>query len=198
MSNRHVLKPIGRSILIAVFAASLGAAALVYYLTEPPPYAAAPRAVAPSANGAPPPSSVITHTPPVETGGVQVLPVGADGVVQVPELRNLAARLNQPDASIEQDLEIIDALLEGFRRWNQGANPPGGENEEIVAQLSGHNARHLAVLPPDLPAVNDKGQLLDRWGTPFFFHPLSRDVLEVRSAGPDKRLFTSDDHSSGM
>ena len=38
-----------------------------------------------------------------------------------------------------------------------------------------------------------RGELIDRWGTPFFFHQLSREFMQVRSAGPDRRHFTADD-----
>jgi hypothetical protein len=34
---------------------------------------------------------------------------------------------------------------------------------------------------------------VDRWGTPLYFHAISRDRLEVRSAGPDKVMWTEDD-----
>jgi hypothetical protein len=35
--------------------------------------------------------------------------------------------------------------------------------------------------------------LLDRWGTPYYFHPIARNVLGLRSAGPDGKLWTADD-----
>jgi hypothetical protein len=34
---------------------------------------------------------------------------------------------------------------------------------------------------------------VDRWDTPYFFHQMSASHMEVRSAGPDKMLWTSDD-----
>ncbi|MES2570919.1 MAG: hypothetical protein V4710_12805, partial [Verrucomicrobiota bacterium] len=62
-----------------------------------------------------------------------------------------------------------------------------------VDQLRGRNPRNLAIIPAELRAVNPAGQLLDRWGTPYFFHPVSSSLLEVRSAGPDRRFWTADD-----
>jgi hypothetical protein len=44
--------------------------------------------------------------------------------------------------------------------------------------------------------VNGQGQLIDNWGTPFFFHSLSRNEMEIRSAGPDRRMWTTDDLAS--
>jgi hypothetical protein len=34
---------------------------------------------------------------------------------------------------------------------------------------------------------------VDRWGEPLYFHAISRDRLEIRSAGPDKIMWTPDD-----
>ena len=41
--------------------------------------------------------------------------------------------------------------------------------------------------------VHRDGELCDRWGTPFFFHAESAARMEIRSAGPDRRLWTEDD-----
>lgn len=116
-----------------------------------------------------------------------------DDLITVSEIAETARSLNAPDASAEDDLEIIHSLIEFFRKLNNGLNPGGGLNEEIVDQLRGRNAKRFAVIPPDLPCINSEGQLLDRWGTPYFFHPVSGKEMEIRSAGPDRRFWTSDD-----
>lgn len=116
-----------------------------------------------------------------------------DGVVLAPGAADLTHSLNTPDSSAENDLEVISTLLEIFRRANGGANPAGGLNEEFVEQMRGKNSRHFGVFPADTPGINSAGQLVDRWGTPYFFHPVSRTILEVRSAGPDRRFWTADD-----
>lgn len=119
--------------------------------------------------------------------------ITAAGQLIVPDIAATARQLNSPDSTAEQDLEILQCLIAFYRRANAGAGPGGGLNEEIVEQLRGRNTHHLALLPPDLPGTNAAGELLDRWGTPYFFHPVSRAVLEIRSAGPDGKLWTSDD-----
>jgi len=68
-----------------------------------------------------------------------------------------------------------------------------GENAEITAVLAGRNRLQLALIPPSHPAINRAGELCDRWGTPFFFHALSGTQMEIRSAGPDRRLWSADD-----
>ena len=74
-----------------------------------------------------------------------------------------------------------------------GENPVGN-NAEITAALMGKNDKQVNFLREDSGLrVNDKGELLDAWGTPFFFHQLAADRMEIRSAGEDKKLWTLDD-----
>jgi len=74
-----------------------------------------------------------------------------------------------------------------------GENPVG-DNSEITAALTGKNPRQVNFISEDSGLrVNDKGELIDAWGTPFFFHQLSGKVMEIRSAGEDKKMWTFDD-----
>jgi hypothetical protein len=41
--------------------------------------------------------------------------------------------------------------------------------------------------------VNGNGEMLDGYGTPFFFHQISGQEMEIRSAGPDRVMWTFDD-----
>jgi hypothetical protein len=132
-----------------------------------------------------------------DSGRARVLLPDGNGALVLPELAEVTRELNAPQSTIERDFEILDIVLDAFRRANGGANPQGGENEEIVAHLSGQNGTKFAVLPPNLPFIDPQGRLLDRWGTPFHFHPVSSDTLEIRSAGPDHKLWTVDDVSLG-
>jgi hypothetical protein len=73
-----------------------------------------------------------------------------------------------------------------------GENPVG-TNAEIVAAMLGDNAKQTRVGTPENQQINDKGELVDRWGTPYFFHQVSKTHMEIRSAGPDRVMWTSDD-----
>jgi hypothetical protein len=73
-----------------------------------------------------------------------------------------------------------------------GENPVG-TNAEIMAALNGRNLKQARLGPPPNQNVNDEGELLDRWGTPYFFHQLSKDTMEIRSAGADRRMWSKDD-----
>ncbi len=100
----------------------------------------------------------------------------------------------QPDVGVENeaaaDLQRITRLLRDYRTI-AGDNPIGS-NAEIVAALAGDNLKHAKILPDELPR-NSSGELVDHWGTPYFFHQLSRNSMEIRSAGSDRRMWTSDD-----
>ena len=51
----------------------------------------------------------------------------------------------------------------------------------------------ILVEGDSITAINRNGELCDRWGTPFFFHAESAAHMEIRSAGPDKKMWTDDD-----
>ena len=86
---------------------------------------------------------------------------------------------------------MLDLLAHFRERF--GGVPAGEDNAAVVNALTGNNPARLAFLPPDDPAINARGELTDRWGTPFFFHLLSREAVEIRSAGPDGEMYTGDD-----
>ena len=106
-----------------------------------------------------------------------------------------AARLNSEDTEIEEDLQIVASSLSFYRRLFK--ENPVGLNHEIVGALAGRNAKGAAFLAPDHPAISAQGELLDGWGTAFFFHQLSAQEMEVISAGPDRKMWTADDMKSG-
>jgi len=105
----------------------------------------------------------------------------------------IAARLNAPNANVARDLDIVQQLLDAWRSNFPHEGNPIGENVDITAALLGDNRLGLALVPKDHRALNSRGELCDRWGTPFRFHQLSGTKMEVRSAGPDRKFATDDD-----
>jgi hypothetical protein len=74
-----------------------------------------------------------------------------------------------------------------------GGNPVG-TNPEITSQLSGDNPKHINFVTTQAGMrINTGGELVDAWGTPYFFHQISGSEMEIHSAGPDKIMWTSDD-----
>ncbi len=99
-----------------------------------------------------------------------------------------------PNRPIEEDLTDLSHALKNFALLVKGDSPiPLGANEEIAIALLGKNGAKLAFLPKDSQALNAQGQLIDRWGTALWFHASTRERIDIRSAGPDKKLWTIDD-----
>lgn len=106
---------------------------------------------------------------------------------------HLADDLNSPAGDVHRDLQIISDVLAAYRSNFPHDGNPWGDNAEITAQLTGRNRYHLALIPQGHPAISAKGELCDRWGTPYFFHAESGTHMAIRSAGPDRKMWTADD-----
>ena len=89
------------------------------------------------------------------------------------------------------EVDKVGLMIRDYRTI-AGENPVG-TNAEIMASVMGGNPKEATLGPPEGMQLNDKGELIDRWGTPYFFHQLSRDQMEIRSAGADKIMWTDDD-----
>jgi hypothetical protein len=89
----------------------------------------------------------------------------------------------------------MESIRRSVREYGErfGGNPVGN-NAEITRQLSGDNPRHINFLDPQAGArLNENGEMVDPWGTPYFFHQISGAEMEIHSAGPDKQMWNSDD-----
>ncbi|MGC6424304.1 MAG: hypothetical protein ACON4O_04885 [Lentimonas sp.] len=117
----------------------------------------------------------------------------ADGSVRylpaIETSEKLSAVIDPADA-----LTLIDDLLAHYR-YAYKENPVGVENFEFTEQLMGKNPMRIVFIDTTNKALIDN-QLVDSWSTPYFFHPISSDQIEIRSAGPDKQLWTDDDLST--
>lgn len=105
----------------------------------------------------------------------------------------IANDLDSPDGDVHRDLEILNSVFVAWQSNFPHDGNPVGENYEITAALAGDNRLHFAFVSPRHPAINARGELCDRWGTPFRFHQLSGTQMEIRSAGPDGKFGTPDD-----
>jgi hypothetical protein len=74
-----------------------------------------------------------------------------------------------------------------------GGNPVG-TNPEITSELDGNNPKHIHFISAEQGMrVDANGELIDPWGTPYFFHQISGTDMEIHSAGPDRIMWTADD-----
>lgn len=98
------------------------------------------------------------------------------------------------DRSALNDLQLVEEVLQRF--WLLFKDPDllvVGSNEDVLRCLTGGNPERIAFVSPGNRYIDGEGRLLDRWGTPLFFHAESMTRIEVRSSGPDRRRFTEDD-----
>ncbi len=150
----------------------------------------AAESVAPSE--ADPPEPAPDHTIPEPTGPVLSRPKPAS-LAAVDEPRILLE--GQEPAATLPPVIILENMRTTLRQYSLrfGENPVG-DNAEITAALTGKNPKRVVFLnAEDGLRLNDQGQLVDNWNTPYFFHQLSRTVMEIQSAGPDRRMWTADD-----
>jgi hypothetical protein len=102
-------------------------------------------------------------------------------------------RLLARDGSPREDRDALADLVTNYlQSLPDSRRPPLGTNDEITRALTDRDALGNAALPASHPGIIH-GQLVDRWGNPWHFHQQSADLIEIRSAGPDGRLFTKDD-----
>jgi hypothetical protein len=94
-------------------------------------------------------------------------------------------------AAVENDLEHVRMMVREYRDV-VGENPVG-TNAEIVKAVMGDNLKQAKIGLPEGQGINGKGELVDRWGTAYFFHQVSKTEMEIRSAGPDRVMWTADD-----
>lgn len=165
----------------------LSGAVLLWWLGRPPEAAAPGSATAEAVTRAlPPPEASPAAKPPRL---VSEPPPAAPAEPPSP----IAEVLNAPGRSLREDLATVHAVFEAWLTNFPQAGNPVGENAEITRALTGDNPLRFRFIRPDHPAINARGELCDRWGTPFRLHQVSGTDMEIRSAGPDRRFGTADD-----
>lgn len=133
---------------------------------------------------------------PVEADALPIRPGANSAPVDLRTLEHdfpIVAPLNRPDSTIARDLATLALVFDSWRSNFPREGNPVGENADITAAIAGDNSLGFVLIPRNHPAINSAGELCDRWGTPFRFHQVSGQVMEIRSAGPDRTFATGDD-----
>jgi hypothetical protein len=110
-----------------------------------------------------------------------------------PEAGELVAESAPPaDLPAETVLQNVGKAVHLYGQMFDGN--PVGTNPEITSELGGNNPKHANFISPQQGMrVNGSGELVDAWGTPYFFHQISGTETEIHSAGPDRKMWTADD-----
>ncbi len=125
---------------------------------------------------------------------------GSNPLENISSATSLAAKAGEliADTNVALNLPpeiVLQNVRHAVRQFGQmfGGNPVG-DNSEITAALNGKNPKQINFIDPSAGMrLNAKGELIDAWDTPYFFHQLSATDMEIHSAGPDRKLWTSDD-----
>lgn len=104
----------------------------------------------------------------------------------------------QPDEKVLKFNADADNLILGIQQYKEFVGSyPTGNNIAIAKALLGRTDKKVLILAVRKTDMNDKGEILDPWGTPLQFYFSNNEVL-IRSAGPnrvweDSAINTSDD-----
>jgi hypothetical protein len=110
-----------------------------------------------------------------------------------PSTQDATPTAEPPGPSPEEDVRALHQLVGNFlTAVKDPYRPPLGDNEDLARAMMGGNRYGHVFVPTNDARVVD-GKIVDRWGTPYFFHNRAPDAIDVRSAGPDRALFTADD-----
>ena len=108
--------------------------------------------------------------------------VGVGGVFWVAQ----GWTLKRPDEKLARFNADCDNLIMGIQQYREFVGSyPTGNNAAITKALLGQSEKKVLILAVRRSNINDKGEIVDPWGTPFQFYFSHNEVL-IRSAGPNK------------
>ena len=94
--------------------------------------------------------------------------------------------LRKADEKVAKFNSDCDNLILGLQQYKEFVGTyPTGANASIVKALLGQTEKKVMILAVRRSELNDKGEVVDPWGTPLQFYFSHNEVL-IRSAGPNK------------
>lgn len=88
-----------------------------------------------------------------------------------------------PNAKFNKNAEQLILGLQQYREFT-GAYPVGN-NVSITKAMMGKNEKKVLILAIRQSDLNDRGEIVDPWSTPYRFY-FSGDQVLIRSAGPNQ------------
>ena len=125
---------------------------------------------------------------------IALVMVGVSGVLWVAK----GWTLKRADEKIAKFNSDCDNLILGIQQYKEFVGSyPTGNNAAITKALLGQTEKKVLILAVRRSDMNDKGEIVDPWGTALQFYFSNTEVL-IRSAGPNKAfedsaIPTSDD-----
>jgi hypothetical protein len=107
---------------------------------------------------------------------------GVTGVLCVAK----AWTLKRTDEKVLKFNTDCDNLILGIQQYREFVGSyPTGNNSAVSKALLGQGEKKVLILVARRSEMNDKGEMVDPWGTAFQFYFSHNEVL-IRSAGPNK------------
>lgn len=123
---------------------------------------------------------------------IALVVIGVTGVLWVAK----AWTLKRTDDKVVKFNTDCDTLILGIQQYKEFVGTyPTGNNSAITKALLGQTEKKVLILAVRRSDVNDKGEIVDPWGTPLQFYFSNNEVL-IRSAGPNKAFEDSSIASS--
>jgi type II secretory pathway pseudopilin PulG len=86
---------------------------------------------------------------------------------------------------------MLRAEIKNYK--NEIGSYPTGDSAQILKKLFGDNPKQIEFIRPKNMSVNQAGELLDPWGTPYAISFSSTNSFVISSAGKDKIFGDKDD-----
>jgi hypothetical protein len=116
------------------------------------------------------------------TLAIVIIVLGVAGVLWVAK----AWTPHRADPKILKFNTDADNLILGLQQYREFVGTyPTGNNVTIAKALLGRTEKKVLILAVRKSDMNDKGEILDPWGTPLRFYFSDNEVM-IRSAGPNK------------
>lgn len=113
---------------------------------------------------------------------VALIIIGVTGVFWVAK----GWTLRRADPKVAKFNTDCDNLILGIQQYKEFVGTyPTGNNSGIAKSLLGQTDKKVLILAVRRSDLNDKGEIVDPWGTPYQFYFSHNEVL-IRSAGPNK------------
>jgi len=94
--------------------------------------------------------------------------------------------LKRQDPKVAKYNADCDNLILGLQQYKEFVGTyPTGNNKGIANALLGQTDKKILILAVRRSDLNDKGEIMDAWGTPLQFY-FSHNEVMIRSAGPNK------------
>lgn len=84
--------------------------------------------------------------------------------------------------------EDVENLFVGLQKYKETVGSyPIGSNSQVAKALKGANPKNVIILVGRKNELNEKGEIVDPWGTPLKIYFSDNGVL-IRSAGANRRF----------